>query len=46
MLICNNFPLNLFDILMAPENANIIRNIGMYIVYALKESEADPNVYL
>jgi len=42
----NNVPLNEFYILMASENSNIIRNIAMYIYYALKEREAYLHVYL
>jgi len=42
----NNRPLNLFYILMAPDNVNNIRNIAMYIYYALKEREAYLQIYV
>jgi len=40
----NNLPLNVFYILMASDNVNIIRNIA--ISYALKEREAHLQIYL
>ena len=42
----NNLPLNVFYILMASDNVNIIRNIAMHIYYALKEREAHLQIYL
>ena len=42
----NNLPLNAFYILMASDNVNIIRNIAMYIYYALKDREAYLQSYL
>ena len=42
----NNLPLNVFYVLMASDNVNIIRNIAMYIYYASKEREAYLQIYL
>ena len=44
----NNLPLNVFFkyILMSSDNVNTIRNIAMYIYYALKEREAYLQIYL